>query len=77
MFVVIAEDTDGFGECGSIDAVGCPPHDSDEIGLLGADRADHRVWSVVEFFRSIKDALADFGSYSEVVRIAVDHARGG
>lgn len=37
MFVVIAENADGFGERGSVDAVGCPADDGDDVCFFGAD----------------------------------------
>lgn len=74
MLVVVSEDTDGLGECGSVDAVGRPAYYGDDIRFFGADGADHWVWSVVEFFGGVEYALTDFWSDTEVVRVAVDHS---
>ncbi len=74
MLVPVAEDADGFGEGGSIDAVRCPPDDRDEVGLLGADGAHHGVGAVVELFGGVEDPLADLGADPEVVGVPVDDA---
>lgn len=76
MLVLIAQDADGFGEGGSVDAVGRPADNGDEVRLFGADRADHRVWTVVEVLGGVEDALADFRADTEVVGVAVDHSGG-